>query len=170
MTVTEFVALDIEAYRGLWEFLAAHDLVREIEVERVPEDDPAPLLLLEPRTLRRRTGDGIWMRIADVELALSQRPYGGVGALTLAIEDDVCTWNAGRFRLETDGPETVVTRTLEPADLTMPVARLAQLLSGFASASQLARAGLIEARDASALETADRLFATNYRPYCQDGF
>jgi predicted acetyltransferase len=59
MKVGSFVALDADAYRGMWGFLAAHDLVREIEMERVPEDDLAPLMLLEPRTLRRKTGDAI---------------------------------------------------------------------------------------------------------------
>jgi predicted acetyltransferase len=170
MTVSSFVALDVDAYRGLWNFLAAHDLVREIEMERVPEDDLALLLLEEPRALRRRTGDGLWMRIADVALALAQRPYGAAGALTIEVQDDVCDWNAGSYRLETDGPTAEVTRTAEAPDLTVPVARLAQLLSGFASASELARAGLIEADRSEALILADRIFATTYRPYCQDGF
>ena len=170
MKVGSFVALDVEAYRGMWDFLAAHDLVKEIEVERVPEDDLAPLLLLEPRTLRRRTGDGLWLRIADVELALSQRPYEDAGTLTIKVEDNVCDWNAGSYRIETDGAGSTVTRTTEAPDLTMPVARLSQLLSGFASATQLARAGLIEAGEPAALGLADRLFATAYRPYCQDGF
>lgn len=170
MTVNSFVATDVDAFRGLWDFLAAHDLVREVAMERVPEDDLALLLLEEPRALRRRTGDGLWMRIADVDLALSQRPYGAEGALTIAVEDAVCDWNAGTVRLETDGPTAQVTRTSEAPDLTVPVARLAQLLSGFASASELARAGLIEAERPESLELADRIFATAYRPYCQDGF
>jgi predicted acetyltransferase len=170
LKVSAFVALDTDAYRGLWNFLVAHDLVREIEMEPVPEDDPAPLLLLEPRTLRRRTGDGIWLRIADVELALSQRPYGAAGALTIAVQDEVCDWNHATFRLETDGPTSSVTRTSEAPDLTVPVARLASLLSGFASATELSRLGLIEARDPRILGQADRMFATAYRPYCQDGF
>ena len=63
-----------------------------------------------------------------------------------------------------------VARTSDAPDLIVPVARLAQLLSGFASASQLARAGLIEASQPEALDLADRMFATTYRPYCQDGF
>jgi len=170
MTVNAFFALDVDAYRGLWNFLAAHDLVREIEMERVPEDDLALLLLEEPRALRRRTGDALWMRIADVELALSQRPYNAPGALTIAVSDELCDWNAATYRLESDGAESSVTRSSEAADLTVPVARLSQLLSGFASASQLARAGLIEVDDPSALDTADRMFGTTYRPYCQDGF
>lgn len=170
MKVGSFVPLDVDAYRGLWDFLAAHDLVREIEMERVPEDDPASLLLLEPRTLRRKTGDAIWMRIADVELALNQRPYGAAGELNIAVLDDVCTWNAGTYRIETDGTSSNVARTTETADLTVPVARLSQLLSGFASATELARAGLIEASDPTVLGRADRMFATAFRPYTQDGF
>ena len=170
MTVGNFVALDIEAYRGMWEFLAAHDLVKEIAMERVPEDDPASLLLLEPRTLRRRTGDGLWMRLADVALALNQRPYGAAGTLVIEVLDEVFDWNAGSYRIETDGMSSTVVRTADAADLTMPVARLAQLVSGYASATQLARAGLIEAPDPAVLEVADHMFATAFRPYCQDGF
>ena len=92
------------------------------------------------------------------------------GTLTIKVEDNVCDWNAGSYRIETDGAGSTVTRTTEAPDLTMPVARLSQLLSGFASATQLARAGLIEAGEPAALGLADRLFATAYRPYCQDGF
>ena len=38
------------------------------------------------------------------------------------------------------------------------------------SASQLARAGLLDARDDQVLKIADRMFATAYRPFCPDGF
>ena len=180
LTVGDFTALDVDAYRGMWEFLAGHDLVREVTMERVPEDDPAPLMLLEPRTLRRRTMDAMWLRVADVELALSQRPYGvkdprhdgraGGCALTLRVVDEQCEWNDGTYRIETDGVESAVKRVDGAAELTVPVERLAQLISGYASASQLARLDLIEVGDALALTTADAMFATAYRPFCQDGF
>jgi predicted acetyltransferase len=169
VTVRDFVWLDIDAYRGLWEFLAAHDLFREIDMERVPEDDPAMLLLLEPRTLHRRTGDAIWLRVADAELALRQRPYGAAGTLALRVVDEHFDWNDATFRIEA-GEASEVSRVGGEGALTVPVARLAQLLSGYASASELARAGLIEVTDPSMLATADAMFATAYRPYCQDGF
>jgi predicted acetyltransferase len=170
LEVRDFVAVDLDAYRGIWEFIRRHDLVARVDV-KVAEDDPAPALLLEPRVLRRRTSDGIWMRVVDVEHALPRRPYGDAGALTLRVRDDVCDWNDATFRLETDGPDAQVSRTThhEP-DVTLPARSLAMLSSGYASATQLARWGLLEARDAAALRTADRLFATEYRPYCPDGF
>lgn len=42
---------------------------------------------------------------------------------------------------------------------------LSQLISGYASASELARLDLIEASNASVLSTADAMFATAYRPW-----
>ncbi len=170
MEVHDFVALDLDAYRGLWAYLRAHDLVARVQMA-VPEDDPAPALLLEPRVLRRRAGDGIWMRIVDVERALPQRPYGDAGALTLRVHDDVCDWNDATFRLETDGADTTVARTdrHEP-DLVLPARSLSMLASGYASATHLARWGLAETRESASLRLADRLFATEYRGYCPDGF
>ena len=74
LDVIDYIALDHDALRGLWEFLAAHDLVRQIHWEGVAPDDPSPHLLLEPRQLRRGGGDGVWMRVVDVEAAVPQRP------------------------------------------------------------------------------------------------
>jgi predicted acetyltransferase len=52
----------------------------------------------------------------------------------------------------------------------MPVRTLATLIAGQATASQLARAGLLGVRDPSALRRADRIFATEYPPFCPDVF
>ena len=169
VSVSDFGYLDLDAYRGLWEFFAAHDLVRSVEWQQVPEDDPIPHLLEEPNELHRRTGAAIWMRVVDVEAALRQRPYEDDGALSLAVVDPLCDWNAGVFTVETAGGGTEVSRAAGDADLTLPVAALAVLLAGHRSASQLARAGLV-AGDAKALRLADALFASAYAPWCPDGF
>lgn len=172
--VNDFAALDADAYRGLWEFLGQHHLVGRIRWDRVPEDDPAPLLLLEPRELHRRTADAIWMRVTDVAAALPQRPYGDAGVLAIAVEDELCPWNHGTFVLETTGEAGSVERADDDrratADLTLPVSSLAVLLSGHRPASVLARAGLLRARDASVVRLADRLFATEFAPWCNDSF
>jgi predicted acetyltransferase len=171
MTVGEFMASDLDAYRGLWSYLRAHDLVREVHLNNIAEDDLAPQLLLEPRQLRRRTGDGIWMRVLDVERALPQRHYGEPGELCIEIRDDrQCDWNEGRWLLETEGESARVSRTTRTADLTMSIHALAPLLAGHRSATELARAGLVEARQAAVLPRADRLFATPHRPWCCDDF
>ncbi len=171
MHVRDFIPLDMEARRGLWAFFRSHDLVQKIVMEPIADDDPSPQLLLEPRQLRRRTGDGVWLRVVDVERALPQRPYGDRGAITLEVHsDDMCKWNNGIYRLETDGQTTEVTRTERVPDLTLSPRTLASLISGHTSATDLARCDLLNSRDPSALKLADRLFATEYRPYCPDGF
>ena len=173
--VNDWASLDHDAYRGLWEFLGHHDLVRRVRWNRVPEDDPASLLLLEPRELHRRTGDAIWMRVTDVVAALPQRPYGEADALTIAVTDELCPWNDGTFVLETTGEESTASRldgaaAGAPADLTMPVASLAVLLSGHRTATMLARARRLRPSDERVLTRADRLFATDYAPWCNDNF
>ena len=171
MKVSDFIARDMDAYRALWDYLRAHDLVRKIDMFGVAEDDPAPELLLEPRVLQRRTSDGIWMRVVDVEKALRQRPYGQRGELTVAVpEDDVCPWNAGTYLMETDGKTTAVTRTDRAADITLTPNVLASLISGYRPASHFAKMGRLEARDTAALRTADAMFRTEYAPYCPNGF
>ena len=103
MTVRDFVWLDMAAYRGLWNFIRRHDLVGQVTMT-VPDDDPAPELLLEPRMLQKHTSDGIWMRVTDAEKALASRPYGDRGELVIDLPtDDMCPWNAGRWMIETDG-------------------------------------------------------------------
>lgn len=171
MTVSDFIARDMEAYRALWEYLNAHDLVRRIDFTGVPEDDPAPELLLEPRMLQRRTSDGIWMRVVDVEKALPQRPYGNRGELTIQIEqDDVCPWNAGTYLLETDGATSAVRRVDREPDITTSVNVLSSLISGYRPASHFAKAGRLQAKDRAALRTADAIFRAEHAPYCPNGF
>src|SRR5690606_38931302 len=138
MWVRDLVYLDLDAYRGLWAHMRAHDLIGRVFWHKAPVDDPAPDLLLEPRALRRHTGDAMWMRLTDVEQALPLRPYGGEGALTLRIRDDLCDWNDGTYRLETNGEEALASRTSDEPDLSMSVNTLAPLFSGLRTATHLA--------------------------------
>ncbi|MEX2080909.1 MAG: GNAT family N-acetyltransferase [Dehalococcoidia bacterium] len=170
--VKDFSYLTMEAYRGLWEYLRRHDLAGRIRIAGIlGEDDPAPRLLLEPRSLNRTISDGIWLRVVDVESALPQRPYGDRGELIVRVAgDDMCPWNEGTFLLETDGPTTAVRRVEQEPDITVAPRALASLFAGHASATELYRVGLAEARDDRSLKTADRLFATEYRPNCPNDF
>ncbi len=171
LRVRDLVALDAEAYRALWDYLLAHDLVRTIHMGPLAEDDPAPLLVSEPRQLQRRMLGGIWMRIVDVERALAQRPYACAGELAIEVRgDDLCDWNQGTWLLETDGPKARVGRGRRVPDLVLTPRSLAALFSGHSSASQLCRAGLLDARDPATLARADALFATVHRPHCPDVF
>ncbi len=172
MQVTDFIAMDMDAYRGLWNYIRRHDLVGRVEMHgAVGEEDPAPDLLLEPRILNRHTQDAIWGRILDIPAALPQRPFGDRGELTFRItEDRMCPWNAGTWLLETDGKTTEVRQTDRTPDLTMNMNTLASLVFGQRPSSHYHRAGKIEAASSQALKTADHIFATEYPPFCSNGF
>jgi predicted acetyltransferase len=171
LDVSDFVALDVDAHVGLWQFILSHDLVAQVRMEPVAEDDPSPLLVQEAKKLGQRLGEGLFLRVVDAERALGLRPYGDRGQITIEIrEDPLCDWNEGVFRVEADGDERRVERVAAVPDLTLPPRSLASLLAGHSSASQLYRAGLLDAKDDAVLERADRLFQVAFRPFCPDGF
>ncbi len=171
MTINDFVALDTDATRGLWDYIRRHDLVGRVNFRGAPEDDVVPDLLLEPRMLNRKTSDGIWMRVVDAEKALGQRPYGTRGELTLAIAGDTeCPWNNGTYLLETDGPSAQVTRTDRNPDLTMSPNELASLIAGYRPATHFLRAGRLEEHREGAALRADAIFRAEHAPYCPNGF
>jgi len=169
--VEEFIALDLDAWRALWNYILAHDLVKTVEFGWASEDDPATDLLLEPRALRRRTGDGMWLRIVDVAPAIEGRGYepDAEGSVVIGMRDDLCPWNDGAYRVTVEGGQATVKPVKAKPQLTMPIAALSSLYSGFRSATALARAGRVEGSP-RALRTADRLFTTAYRPHVLDGF
>lgn len=171
METGDFVALDLDAWRALWSFIRGHDLVKTVEFRWASEDDVAQDLLLEPRALRRRTGDAMWLRVVEVASALEGRGYepDAEGSVVLGVRDDLCPWNEGAYRVTVEAGRASVTRLEASPDITLPIGALGSLYSGFRSASALARAGRAEG-DPAALRLADRLFATAYRPHVMDHF
>jgi predicted acetyltransferase len=178
MDVFDFVWLDMDAYRGLWHYLGSHDLVDRIRFDYVAEDDPAPSLFLEPRRLRRRTWDGVWMRVVDVADALAGRGYDLPGEAVIEITDDeLCPWNNGCYRLSVGAasetaPAVSVERLTGPAspDLAIRPEGFASLLSGHTRASDLARMGRAAIPDDERSASLDALFATRRRPHCPNMF
>lgn len=172
LEVHDFAALDMDAYRGLWEFIRRHDLVNQVKMFGIiPEDDPAPDLLSEPRMLQRFTGDAIWLRVTDVRAALGQRRYSESGAVVIEIpRDEQCPWNEGRWRLEVTEQGTSVEPTSAPPALSMSPNTLGGLITGFRSATHYARIDRLDVHDPAALGAADRLFAADYRPFLPNDF
>lgn len=170
VNVTQFVWNSAAAHRGLIRYLAGYDLAKQVSIRGVPLDDPLFFQVQEPRLYGTLVTDGLWVRVVDVEQALAQRGYASEGRFAFALEDPLCPWNSGVWRLEASDGHGRVQRNVGEADLTLTPRVLAMLASGSASASTLARAGLIPAASSPALATADRLFATSYAPFCLDDF
>jgi predicted acetyltransferase len=173
LDVIDFCWLDMNAYRGMWLYLGSHDLVAKVIWAGVPEDDPAPGLMLEPRALRRRTSDGVWLRVIDVEAMLASRPYANPGEAIIRItDDDLCCWNNGCYRIASNGQQVEVERldTRAKADMELSIHAMASLISGHSRASWLGQIGRGEILNPERMPQMDALFSTAFRPTCPNGF
>jgi predicted acetyltransferase len=170
VVVRELVWLTAAAHRALVGYFAGYDLADSVRILRLPSDDPLFHHAQEPRLLNTRVRDGTLVRIIDLVPALEGRGYGGDGSVTLGLVDDLCPWNTGAWRLTVEGGQARVKPCGDPPELHLTPRPLAMLASGHQSASMLARAGIIPPAEPATLRTADATFATDYAPYCIEGF
>lgn len=168
--VGDFIWRTPAAYRALWDYLRRIDLAHQIICYRMPFDDPAKDLFLEPRMLHAMEMDGILARIVDVDRALAQPGYQAEGRISFEVQDEMAPWNAGRWEMEVGGGDACVRRTDQTPELTMPVGTLASILFGHFSASQGSRMGRLDVHDQDALDRWDNLFRTKLPPACANGF
>jgi len=160
------VAADLDAEAELWRYLCDIEWVGTINAWMLPLDHPLFFLLAEPRRMRFRVGDGLWVRLVDVGAALSARSYAADGAVVFEIEDAFCPWNAGRWKLE--GGEAK--RTRAAADLRCDVTALGSVYLGGFTFRQLVRSGRVEELRPGAAARADGLFHTDRAPWCPENF
>jgi predicted acetyltransferase len=110
--------------------------------------------------------DGLWVRLVDVEGALSRRSYSAPEAVVIEIRDAFCPWNQGRWSVGPDG----VARTDHPRELACDVTTLGSVYLGGFTWAQLARAGRVEELHGGAIRRADALFRTDGAPWCPEIF
>jgi predicted acetyltransferase len=116
MTINEFVALDTDARRGLWGFIANHDSMIGKVLFQAEAGDRLTSLLKDPR-IKQETIPYFMARLVDVKAFLAGFRFheGSVGCLSLAVTDQHAPWNEGVYKLEirTDGGVTVDFRPTE---------------------------------------------------------
>jgi predicted acetyltransferase len=112
-----------------------------------------------------RVGDGLWLRLVDVDAALRARSYRPGESVVLEVRDELLSSNAGRYRVGDDAG-----RTDDTADLALDVADLASAYLGEYDFHRLAAAGLVDERVEGALEKATLLFRTDLPQYCPEVF
>ena len=162
IAVEDFFAPDTNTYLGLLRFLLGLDLIDRVVFWMLPVDDPLPWLLLDRRAARvTATHDETWLRIVDVEKALSARQYEGDGDVIVAVADPMLSDNSISVAVTGDGTE----QTDRRPQLRVGVAGLAAVLLGGATWRSLAVAGLAHAENPSVLAAAERLFAVREAPH-----
>ena len=166
VTVIEAVAPTPEATRELWRWLLDFDWTSEFVATHLPLDHPLFLLLAEPRRMRFEVGDGIWLRLIDVEAALAGRSYAADTQVVIELTDSFLPENAGRWRLGARGAE----RTNSAAELALDVTGLGSVYLGGFSFADLVRGSRAAELVSGAVERADALFRTPVLPWCAEIF
>jgi predicted acetyltransferase len=167
VNVIEAMGATSHATAEVWRFLLDMDWTATINAGLLPVDHPLWFLLAEPRRMKFRVGDGLWVRLVEVGEALGARSYASDEPLVLDIADSFCAWNQGRWRLESGRAE----RTDAAADLRVDVVDLGSVYLGGFRWADLERAGRVEELADGAVARADRIFATSTpAPWCPEIF
>lgn len=167
--VAELVCETEQAYVDLYRFLLDLDLAGAISFYTAT-DDPILHLVGNPRKVVREMSDGLWLRVVDLEKALPLRRYSSDVDSVLEVEDEICPWNAGRWRLTAKAGEAVVTRTEDPADVSLDVAALGSAYLGGVRLSQLRRAHRVVEHTAGHVDALSTAFLGAHEPHCPEVF
>ena len=178
LDIRELVASDPAATAALWADLLSRDLISEVTARLRPVDDPLLHLLADPRRARPQVSDGLWVRIIDVPAALTTRRYAAPIDVVIEITDEMCPWNAGRWRVRGSGPVLAgaraaggagtaeCERTSAAPDVIMPAATLGATYLGGTSLGALARAGLATEARSGALAALSAALSWDPAPWC----
>jgi predicted acetyltransferase len=166
LRTSEVIATTPAATASIWRYLLDVDWMKTVSAGLQPVDHPLRLLLARPSLAKPTISDGLWVRLVDVEAALSGRGYRGEGSVVLDVRDRFCTWNEGRWRLA--GGEAV--RTSEDADIALDVSDLGSVYQGGFTFRDLQRAGRLDELTEGAVYLADAIFRTEGLPWCPEIF
>jgi predicted acetyltransferase len=155
-----------QATRAIWRYLLDIDWMARLRAWPLPLDHPLLLLLAEPRRLRFSLRDGLWVRLVDVEAALSARSYAAPGVVIIEFVDQFCPWNEGRWQVGEGGSK----RTEREPELRCDVTALGSVYLGGFTWAQLAQALRVEELRPGAIARADALFRTARAPWCPEIF
>lgn len=172
MELRDLVAATPDAYLGLWEFLGSLDLIERVAWDEAPAHDPLTWALVDQRAIKAEgTQDMLWLRILDVEAALTARHFAHDGELLLRVEDALGL-TAGRYRLSVASgacrTERVPDDDPAPDDLRMDIAELSSVYVGGVSPVMLAEAGRIQGgeRMPQAALALERMLAVERTVHC----
>jgi predicted acetyltransferase len=164
LDVVECVSVSPRAHAALWRALLNVDLVGRITSRNIAVDDPLPMLLADPRALRTLdNNDGTWVRPVDIPACLGGRTYGTDDRLVVDIDGT-------RLLIDGSPAGAAVSKVRSKPDISTDRASLGALVLGGERVIRLAAGGRLTARNAVALQRADRFFLGDVEPHSQTHF
>ena len=167
VSVIVLIATDPIHEARLWKHLADHDWVTQVVGPEYDRIDPLwrDLLLDRRMAVAANAWDFVWLRVLDPAAVLAARTYSRADRIVLRVEDKD-GYAPGTYALDVAEDGTAAcARTLEPADVTLPVDRLGSIYLGGHTAARLGALGLVEEHTPGAVERLSRLFAVGIAPH-----
>jgi predicted acetyltransferase len=160
MRIRSIITTSDEALRAIWRFVVQHDLVASARVDLRPIDDPLPWLVADQRAVKAEVHDHGWLRVLDVEAALTARTYSAPVDVVIRVEDAL-EFAAGDWRVTIDDAgRCAVAASSDAPEVTLGVVELSAIYAGGVPATQLAAAGRVRGDDA-AVSALSRAFLTS---------
>ncbi len=166
--VIELFGTTPESWAGIWSTTIGHDLAGTVEAPHRPLDEPLLGMLAAPRRTTQMLSDNMWIRILNVEDALTGRTYSEGGSLTFGVSDRMGLVE-GTWRLETDGVETTCLPVDDPPQISFDIEVLGTAMLGSPRFAELMRIGRVDGAPEVAI-VADRLFRHHRSPVCPEVF
>lgn len=169
--LVELEADTAEAEAALWRYLASVDLTGRIRCWARPVDDLLPLLAADPdQVIVTRTWPALWLRLVDLEAALTRRGWAREVEVVLEVRDEHISANHGRWSLRAGPGGASCTRTDSAPDLTLAVRDLASAYLGDVPVRRLVAAGLAVEHTPGTAGRLDAALATPAAPFAADQF
>jgi predicted acetyltransferase len=162
--VREIVTDSPPAYAAIWRFLLGLDLTRSVKYPVAAQDEPLIHMSDEPRRLAAQLADGLWLRIVDLQAALSVRRYATPIDVVVEVSDAIVPQNRGRWHLCGDSTGAQCEPTTTAPDLSCDVADLSAALLGDGTLVPLAGSGRVRELSRSSLTAAHLAFSWPRRP------
>ena len=168
--VKELFGIDAGSYARVMEFVLNQDLMAVTKLHNRPVDDPLLDMLVDPRRTSVDINDQLWVRLVDVDRALSARRYAVPVDVVIRVEDRRCPWNNGSWRLRGDRDGASCEQVDAAADFGISVDDLAAAYLGERHLTRIAAAGRIREHTAGSLSRATQAFDWDPAPWCQEIF
>jgi predicted acetyltransferase len=170
VAVEEVRALGTPAYAALWRYLLSVDLMRQVTYRTASVDEPLLHLVTDPRALRSRPVDALWVRLGDVGRALAARRYPTPINLVFEVRDPFCPWNDGRWALTAHPAGGFCAPTDADPDVVLGIEELSAAYLGGVSLATLQAAGRVTEVSPGAVTLAATAFSWPVTPWCPDDF
>lgn len=152
---------------ALWRYLMDVDLITTWSVEPRPVDEAVRRAMHDSRAYEAvQRFDDQWVRVLDVDAALTSRTYApGTASATIEILDPAFPANTGLWTIRSDG----AARSTGTPEATVDIAALSAAYLGAVSWRDIVAAGAAHI-DGDVIDRLDALFAVRPTPFCGTGY